>query len=109
MVPIPRSCAATSNAHRVRAACTLKKYFPQEELVNQCREIAARTGGTITLTEDTALGTKGADVVYTDVWVSMGEPDAIWEERIRDLFPYQVNRAVMENAAQPTIQEFPIL
>ena len=84
-------------------ACTLKKYFPQEELVNQCREIAARTGGTITQTEDTALGTKGADVVYTDVWVSMGEPEAVWEERIRDLSPYRVNKAVMENAGDKAV------
>ncbi|MCD7981551.1 MAG: ornithine carbamoyltransferase [Clostridiales bacterium] len=79
-------------------ACTNKKYFPDPELVDTCRQIAAQTGAMIELTEDAAAGTKGADVIYTDVWVSMGEPDEIWEERIRDLSPYQVNRALMENA-----------
>lgn len=79
-------------------ACTNKKYFPNEELVNTCREIAAQTGAVIELTEDAMAGTKGADVIYTDVWVSMGEPDEVWEERIRDLTPYQVNRALMDNA-----------
>lgn len=79
-------------------ACSNKKYFPNPELVAQCREIAALTGATIELTEDAAAGTKGADVIYTDVWVSMGEPDAAWEERIHDLLPYQVNAALMENA-----------
>ena len=76
-------------------ACTTRKYFPEEALVAQCREIAAGTGGSVTLTEDVDAGTKGADVIYTDVWVSMGEPDEVWEERIRELSPYQVNRAVM--------------
>lgn len=79
-------------------ACTNKKYFPDEELVNTCREIAAQTGAVIELTEDLFAGTKGADVIYTDVWVSMGEPDEVWEERIRELAPYQVNSALMENA-----------
>ena len=79
-------------------ACSNKKYFPDPELVAQCREIAAQTGATIELTEDAFEGTKGADVIYTDVWVSMGEPDAAWEERIHDLLPYQVNAALMENA-----------
>ncbi len=79
-------------------ACTNKKYFPDPKLVDTCRQIAAQTGATIELTEDAVTGTKGADVLYTDVWVSMGEPDEIWEERIRDLSPYQVNRALMENA-----------
>ncbi len=84
-------------------ACTTAKYFPEEGLVAQCREIAAQTGGSITLTEDVAAGTKDRDVVYTDVWVSMGEPDEVWEERIRELSPYQVNRAVMENAGEKAI------
>ncbi len=84
-------------------ACTTAKYFPEEGLVAQCREIAAQTGGSITLTEDVAAGTKDGDVVYTDVWVSMGEPDEVWEERIRELSPYQVNRAVMENAGEKAI------
>lgn len=84
-------------------ACTTAKYFPESALVGQCREIAAQTGGSITLTEDVTAGTKGADVIYTDVWVSMGEPDEVWTERIRDLSPYQVNRAVMENAGKDAV------
>ncbi len=70
--------------------CSDKKYFPDPALVETCREIAAATGGSITLTEDPAEAAKGADVFYTDVWVSMGEPQEIWEERIRDLSPYRV-------------------
>ncbi len=84
-------------------ACTAKKYFPEESLVKQCREIAGGTGGSITFTEDVDAGTRDVDVVYTDVWVSMGEPDEVWEERIRELSPYQVNRAVMENAGGKAI------
>ena len=84
-------------------ACTSRNYFPSEELVNTCREIAAGTGGSITLTQDAMAGTRGADVIYTDVWVSMGEPDEVWAERIRDLTPYQVNRAIMENAGEKAI------
>jgi len=79
-------------------ACTNKKYFPDSQLVDTCRQIAAQTGATIELTEDAVAGTKEADVIYTDVWVSMGEPDAVWEERIRDLTPYRVNAALMQNA-----------
>lgn len=79
-------------------ACTSKNYFPAPELVKECRKIAKETGAKITLTEDVASGTKGADVIYTDVWVSMGEPDEVWEARISELMPYQVNAAVMENA-----------
>ena len=81
-------------------ACTTKAYFPQQSLVEECGRIAAQTGGSVTLTEDVKEGTAGANVVYTDVWVSMGEPDEIWEERIRVLSPYQVNRGVMENAGE---------
>lgn len=84
-------------------ACAPKKYWPSEELVKQCRDIAAGTGAKITLEEDVTKATKGADVVYTDVWVSMGEPDEIWAERIKDLLPYQVNRAVMENAGPQAV------
>ena len=84
-------------------ACTSKKYFPNEELVAQCKEYAAESGATITLTEDVEAGTKDADVIYTDVWVSMGEPDAVWTERIRELTPYQVNKRVMENAGSQAI------
>ena len=84
-------------------ACTTKKYFPDAALVKECEAIAKQTGATITLTEDVEAGTKGADVIYTDVWVSMGEPDSIWEERIRELFPYQVNKKVMDNAGSQAI------
>ncbi len=84
-------------------ACTTPKYFPDQALVQECRKIAETTGGSITLTDDVMAGTKGADVVCTDVWVSMGEPDAVWEERIRDLSPYQVNQKVMENAGNQAI------
>lgn len=81
-------------------ACTTRKYFPEEALVKKCRELAEQSGGSITLTEDVGEGTKNTDVIYTDVWVSMGEPDQVWEERIKELTPYQVNRAVMENAGE---------
>ena len=84
-------------------ACTTLKYFPEEALVKQCEEIAKQTGGSITLTSDTMAGTKDVDVVYTDVWVSMGEPDDVWTERIKDLSPYQVNKAVMDNAGDKAI------
>lgn len=84
-------------------ACTTKAYFPAKELVEECEAIAKAAGGSITLTEDAMEGTKGADVVYTDVWVSMGEPDEIWESRIRELSPYQVNKKIMENAGPQAI------
>ena len=79
-------------------ACTCKKYFPDESLIQKCREIAAETGATITLTEDVAEGCKDADVIYTDVWVSMGEKDEVWEERINELSPYQVNEKAFSYA-----------
>lgn len=84
-------------------ACAPKKYWPSEELTAQCRELAAGTGGSITLEEDVEKAVKGADVIYTDVWVSMGEPEDVWAERIRDLFPYQVNQKVMETAGPRTV------
>lgn len=84
-------------------ACTSRDYFPDEALVNECREIAKETGATITLTEDVKAGTAGADVIYTDVWVSMGEPAEVWAERIKKLSPYQVNKAVMDNAGSQAI------
>ena len=68
-------------------ACAPKKYFPNAELVAQCEEYAKESGATITLTEDVKEGTKDADVIYTDVWVSKGEQDSVWEERIHDLTP----------------------
>ena len=84
-------------------ACTTPKYFPDPTLVEECRKIAETTGATITLTDSVEEGTKGADVIYTDVWVSMGEPDEIWAERIKELSPYQVNKAVMDNAGEQAI------
>lgn len=85
------------------AACTNKKYFPDEKLVAYCQKIAAQTGAEITLTEDVKAATTNADVIYTDVWVSMGEPEEVWAERIHDLKPYQVNAAVMANAKEHAI------
>lgn len=81
-------------------ACTCKKYFPDEKLVAYCKEVAKETGATISLEEDVKTATKDADVIYTDVWVSMGEPDEVWAERLNDLMPYQVNAAAFE-AAKP--------
>jgi len=79
-------------------ACAPKEYFPDQALVEACRAVAAETGATLEFLTDPMEATKGADVIYTDVWVSMGEPDSVWEERIRALMPYQVNAAMMENA-----------
>ena len=84
-------------------ACTTPKYFPDTALVETCEKIARQSGATITLTDKVEEGTKGADVIYTDVWVSMGEPAQVWEERIKELSPYQVNRKVMENAGENAI------
>ncbi len=77
-------------------ACAPKKYFPNEELVKTCEELAKESGGSITLTENVEEAAKGQNVVYTDVWVSMGEPDEVWAERIHDLSPYQVNSKLMD-------------
>ena len=82
-------------------ACAPKAYWPSEELTNTCKELAKLSGGSVTQTEDILAGVKGADVIYTDVWVSMGEPMEIWEQRIKELSPYQVNAKVMA-AAKPT-------
>ena len=84
-------------------ACAPKKYFPDSALVTLCQEYAKESGATITFTEDVMEGTKGADVLYTDVWVSMGEPIQVWDERIRELSPYQINKAVMENAGEQAV------
>ena len=84
-------------------ACTTSRYFPNEELVETCRGYAAESGATITLTEDAMAGTKDADVIYTDVWVSMGEPDEVWEERIKELSPYKVRKEIMDNAGEGAI------
>ena len=75
-----------------------KKYWPDNQLVETCKEIAKETGATITLNEDPIDAVKNADVIYTDVWVSMGEPEEVWKERIDDLLPYQVNATLMSNA-----------
>ncbi len=83
--------------------CSSKKYFPDAELVKICQEIAAQSGGSITLTEDAREGSKGADVLYTDVWVSMGEPMEAWSERIEEMKPYQVNKELMDIAGPKAI------
>ena len=79
-------------------ACAPKKYFPNQALVDTCLAIAAQTGAVLEFNEDPISATKGADVIYTDVWVSMGEPDSVWEERINELTPYRVTKALMDNA-----------
>jgi ornithine carbamoyltransferase len=84
-------------------ACAPKKYFPNAELVAECQEYAKASGATITLTEDVEEGVKGADIVCTDVWVSMGEPDEVWTERIADLSPYKVTSDVMKKAGEKAI------
>lgn len=84
-------------------ACTAAKYFPDGKLVTECEAYAKASGGSVILTEDVADGTKGADVICTDVWVSMGEPDMVWEERIRELSPYKVTSEMMNNAGQQAI------
>ena len=84
-------------------ACAPKEYFPEKELIELCEKIAKENGGSITLEEDVQKATKDQDVVYTDVWVSMGEPTEVWETRIRELSPYQVNKQVMENAGEGAI------
>ena len=81
-------------------ACAPKKYFPSDELIKECMAVAEKTGATLEFVEDPMVATKGADVIYTDVWVSMGEPDSVWEERIAELSPYQVNMELMNNAGE---------
>jgi len=79
-------------------ACAPEAYFPDPALIDTCKAIAAETGATLTFETNPMKATKGADVIYTDVWVSMGEPVEVWEKRIEELGPYQVNEALMENA-----------
>ena len=81
-------------------ACTNKKYFPNSELIAQCEEVACATGAKLEFVEDVEKATKNADVIYTDVWVSMGEDASVWQERIADLTPYRVTEAVMKNAGE---------
>ena len=79
-------------------ACAPEKYFPNKELVAECEKVAAETGATLKFITDPMVATKNADVIYTDVWVSMGEPDEVWNERIKDLTPYRVTKELMDNA-----------
>ena len=84
-------------------ACAPEKYFPSRELIDQCQAIAKETGAVLEFISNPEEAVKGAHVIYTDVWVSMGEPMEIWEERIRELSPYQVNSAVMKNAGDQAV------
>lgn len=84
-------------------ACAPKELFPEQTLVDTCMKIAEESGGSVTLTEDVTAGTRDADILYTDIWVSMGEPDDVWETRIKLLKPYQVNAAVMANAKDTAV------
>ena len=81
-------------------ACAPKKYFSDAALIEQCKKIADETGATLSFIEDPFEATKDADVIYTDVWVSMGEPDEVWAERIADLTPYRVTAELMDNAGE---------
>ena len=84
--------------------CGPKHNWPEESLVAQCREIASETGARLTITDDVSEGVKGSDYLYTDVWVSMGESESVWEERVKDLKPYQVNAQAMELTGNPDIK-----
>jgi len=84
--------------------CAPRALWPHDDLVETCRGIAARTGARITLTEDQDEGVKGVDFLYTDVWVSMGEDPAVWEERVKLLRPYQVNAALVERTGNPVVK-----
>lgn len=90
--------AAKMGMHFV--ACTNEKYFPEKALIDECQQIANETGAVLEFISDPIAATKGAHVIYTDVWVSMGEPEEVWAERIKDLSPYRVTKALMENAGE---------
>lgn len=81
-----------------------KQMWPEEDLVAQCKEIAKETGAAITLTESVEEGVKGVDFIYTDVWVSMGEAEEVWKERIRIMLPYQVNAKMMTLTQNPNVK-----
>ena len=84
-------------------ACAPKEFFPDKALIEECEKIAKETGATLTFEENVEKATKGADVIYTDIWVSMGEPVEVWEERMKTLSPYQVNKNVMDNAGENAV------
>ena len=84
-------------------ACAPKKYFPDAALVAECEAIAKETGAILEFNEDPISATKGAHVLYTDVWVSMGEPDSVWEERIKELSPYRITMELLENAGENAV------
>ncbi|MBQ8649224.1 MAG: ornithine carbamoyltransferase, partial [Clostridia bacterium] len=81
-------------------ACAPENYFPEKALVKECEKIAEQTGAVLEFITDPMKATKNADVIYTDVWVSMGEPEEVWKERIEALSPYQVNKKIMDNAGK---------
>ena len=84
-------------------ACAPKAYFPDPELVAQCQAVAAETGAVLEFIEDPLEATKDAHVLYTDVWVSMGEPDEVWQQRIEELSPYRVTMELLENAGEQCV------
>ena len=84
-------------------ACAPQKYFPDSDLVDECKKIAKESGSKLCFEEDPIKATKNADIIYTDIWVSMGEPELVWAERINDLAGYQVNSKLMKNAKDTTI------
>ncbi len=84
-------------------ACAPEKYFPDSDLVDECKKLAKQSGATLKFEVDPKKATKNADVIYTDVWVSMGEPELVWAERINELAPYQVNTELMKNAGDNAI------
>ena len=84
-------------------ACAPKEYFPDKALIAQCEEIAKTTGATLRFVTDPMEAVRGADVIYTDVWVSMGEPMEVWETRIRELSPYAVTAEIMQNAGDGAV------
>lgn len=84
-------------------ACAPKAYFPDAALVEECKKTAEQSGATLRFTEDTDEAVRGADVIYTDIWVSMGEPEEVWEQRINELSPYQVNKALMDKAGKNAV------
>jgi len=84
--------------------CGRKHQWPEEELVKKCKEIAKETGARLTLTDEVAVGARDADYLYTDVWVSMGEPESVWDERVGLLKPYQVNAKAMALTGNPDVK-----